>query len=183
MRIDSQAAADFVSLLTSHQDALRVFIISKIPGSPDVNDILQEVNITLWEKRESFEQGTNFTAWAYKVASYKVLNHIKKLRNSKELVFGDGLESLLTQEIPTPPPEMLSAKLTALTQCMKSIKPRHRELLEARYSGSPEDMRQFSSESKRSRGSLRITLSRLRASLRDCVSTRLATITTEESAS
>ncbi len=45
MRLDSQATSEFVGLLTSHQDALRSYIITQIPGSSDVPDILQEVNI------------------------------------------------------------------------------------------------------------------------------------------
>jgi len=42
---------EFVSLLTDHQEVMRSYIISLIPGSPDVRDVLQEVNIVLWEKK------------------------------------------------------------------------------------------------------------------------------------
>lgn len=173
MPIDSKATADFVSLLTRHQDVLRVYIISQVPGSADVYDILQEVNITLWEKRDDFKMGTNFGAWAYKIAFYKVINYKKKLKNSKALVFGENLEEMLAEEISAPSPELLNSKLDALKRCLSDLKPKHRELLEARYSGCPENMNQFSTDNRRSRGSLRVTLSRLRASLRDCVRKRL----------
>ena len=49
----------YVSLMTKNQGNLRAFIISLMPGSPDVADVLQE---TLWQKRHKFEIGTNFLA-------------------------------------------------------------------------------------------------------------------------
>jgi len=33
---------------------MRSYIISLLPGSPDVRDVLQEVNIVLWEKMNDF---------------------------------------------------------------------------------------------------------------------------------
>mgnify|MGYP000113776971 CR=1 FL=1 len=36
----------------------------KMPGMDGVDDVLQETNVVLWEKRATFEPGTNFRAWA-----------------------------------------------------------------------------------------------------------------------
>ncbi|MFM1560763.1 MAG: hypothetical protein ACKJSK_15730 [Roseibacillus sp.] len=41
----------YVKLMTEHQGNLRAFIVSLMPGSPDVGDVLQESNAALWEKR------------------------------------------------------------------------------------------------------------------------------------
>ena len=41
---------EFVSLLTDHQEVIRAYIITQIPGCSEVRDILQEVNMLLWEK-------------------------------------------------------------------------------------------------------------------------------------
>ncbi|MFT5633595.1 MAG: RNA polymerase sigma-70 factor (ECF subfamily) [Rubritalea sp.] len=38
----------FIKLLTEHQANLRAFIVSLMPGSPDVADVLQETNVILW---------------------------------------------------------------------------------------------------------------------------------------
>jgi RNA polymerase sigma-70 factor (ECF subfamily) len=37
----------FVKLMTKHQGNLRAFIISLMPGSPNVADVLQETNAVL----------------------------------------------------------------------------------------------------------------------------------------
>ena len=38
----------FIKLLTEHQANLRAFIVSLMPGSPDVADVLQETNVIPW---------------------------------------------------------------------------------------------------------------------------------------
>jgi RNA polymerase sigma-70 factor (ECF subfamily) len=58
---DPHRIQQFVALLTDHQETLRSYIISQLPGSPDVRDVLQEVNITLWERRDDFEGGVQFS--------------------------------------------------------------------------------------------------------------------------
>lgn len=60
----------YVKLMTEHQGNLRAFIVSLMPGSPDVADVLQETNAALWQKREKFEPETNFTAWAFHLRGF-----------------------------------------------------------------------------------------------------------------
>lgn len=63
-------------------------------------DILQEVNIVLWEKRKSFKPGSNFGAWACTVARYKVLEHRRaEARRNGFLVFNDELSRALGADI------------------------------------------------------------------------------------
>lgn len=66
---------EYVKLMTDHQWPLRGFILSLMPGSPDVGDVLQETNLVLWQKRRQFKLGTNFFAWACRIARYEVMHH------------------------------------------------------------------------------------------------------------
>jgi hypothetical protein len=59
----SPGKGEFSQLLASHQDVLIWFIRSLLPGSPDVDDILQETNLVLWKKWDPFETGTSFLNW------------------------------------------------------------------------------------------------------------------------
>ena len=78
---------------------IRAYIITQIPGSPDVRDILQEVNVVLWEKRGTFKEGTNFGAWACTVARYKVLEHRRKeARHAGLFLFNDELSEFLGEK-------------------------------------------------------------------------------------
>ena len=44
----------FISELTGHQEVIHAFLISLLPGVPDVDDILQRTNLVLWGKRAQF---------------------------------------------------------------------------------------------------------------------------------
>lgn len=63
----------FVRLLVSHQAALHAFVLALLPGDPDADDVVQEVNTSIWQKREEFTVGTNFKAWMFTVARFKVM--------------------------------------------------------------------------------------------------------------
>ena len=55
MSSDAQQQAEFVGEITHHQSALRAYIISLMPGISGTKDVLQETNLTLWEKRRRYE--------------------------------------------------------------------------------------------------------------------------------
>ncbi|NWK55804.1 sigma-70 family RNA polymerase sigma factor [Verrucomicrobiaceae bacterium N1E253] len=168
-----QISQEFVSLLTDHQEVIRSYIISQVPGSPDVRDILQEVNIRLWEKMNDFQLGTNFGAWACTVAYYKILDYRKKQKRNGFLIFNDELCETLAKEAEERHPEQFEQKRQALQQCLKQLSQANQELIQARYEDSSNNMAQISQTSGRSRASLRVTLSRLRATLRQCINKRL----------
>lgn len=80
MSLHSEKTHEFIKLLTGHQSALRAFIVSLMPGSPDVQDVLQDTNVVIWEKMDSFEPGTNFKAWVFTIARNMVKAQLKKNR-------------------------------------------------------------------------------------------------------
>ena len=92
----------FIQLLTSHQEVLRSYITSMLPNYQDVSDVLQDVNVKLWERQNTFEIGTNFGAWACTLARYSVLSHRSKLKRQGWLLRCLGLHSGSLQR-PKPP--------------------------------------------------------------------------------
>ena len=76
---NDNASAEFVSLLTGHQRKLYSFILSLLRNPSDADDVLQETNLVLWQKCNEFEPGTNFGAWAFRVAQFQVMAHRKKM--------------------------------------------------------------------------------------------------------
>ena len=165
----------FVSLLTDHQEIIRSYIITQIPGSPDVRDVLQEANIVLWEKMDRFEPGTNFGAWACTIAHYKVLEYRKKkAKQDGFLIFNDELSESLAGECSGREPAVLEGKRIALDHCLAKLSDQNRALLAARYNSCRGDLERVSTETGRSRGSLRVTLSRLRETLRECIQRQLS---------
>ncbi len=171
---DPRRTHEFVSLLTDYQETIRSYIISQLPGSPDVRDVLQEVNIVLWERMKDFELGTNFGAWACTIAYYKILDHRKKLKRNGFLIFNEELCRSLAAESEDREPAALEARRRALQICLGRLSPENRGFLDARYASARGEMDQVAVETGRSRASLRVTLSRLRSFLRRCIDQTLA---------
>lgn len=106
------------------------------------------------------------------MAYYKILDYRKKRKKYGFLVFNEELASVLKTEYELSEPDILEAKRSALQHCQK-LSEKERALLQARYASPSGEMARVSDETGRSRASLRVTLSRLRAGLRDCISKRL----------
>lgn len=164
---------DFVQLLTGHQELLRIFIHSLLPNHPDIMDLVQETNLVLWEKRNEFQPGSNFAAWARQIARNKVMNHCKKLRKRGFQVLDESTLQRMVEEAEPVGTEELEARRQTLASCLEQLTPENRLLLRARYT-SADEMKRHSLRLGRSHESLRVTLFRLRNWLRDCMDHHLS---------
>ncbi|MES2658732.1 MAG: sigma-70 family RNA polymerase sigma factor [Verrucomicrobiota bacterium] len=164
--------AEFVCEIARHQGALHAFIISMIPGLDGVEDVLQETNIVLWNKRGTFEPGTNFRAWAFSIARYKAMNHRQKRARQGMEVLSDDLLELLSSEFEERA-DQVDDRVRALEKCLRRLNTPEMDLIEQRYySGTTMD--HLAERSNRSLDSLRVTLFRIRAALRKCINAELA---------
>ena len=68
----SERMDEFVTLLGQNERRLFVYLKSRMPCNNDADDLLQETNLIPWREFDSFEFGTNFTAWAYRIAENQV---------------------------------------------------------------------------------------------------------------
>lgn len=162
----------FVSLLTQHQGSLRAFIISMMPGQSGVEDVLQETNLTLWEKRDRFEIGTNFTAWSFAIARFSVLEHRRKLRRDGRIIFSDELLDKLAPPEEVLQPESLQARHDALEACLGKLSPDQREMIDRRYKKGT-SLEDYSAEIGKTANSVRVALFRVRNGLRRCIQREL----------
>lgn len=168
---DPRSLQEFVKLITDHQYAIRGFILSLMPGSPDVGDVLQETNLVLWRKRKQFELGTNFLAWASSIARYEVMHHRERVQRHVHLPFSDELLNVLAEK------SGISAsqenRLVALEGCLEKLSEKHRGIVEQRYTPG-RSLEAHAEAIGTSAGSLRVTLHRIRQSLKRCVEQTLA---------
>jgi RNA polymerase sigma-70 factor (ECF subfamily) len=71
---DKQSFDDrFLRLLLKNHYKIYAYILAFTHNTNDADDVMQDVSTILWKKFNKFKAGTNFTAWAVKVARYKVL--------------------------------------------------------------------------------------------------------------
>ncbi|MFD0896069.1 sigma-70 family RNA polymerase sigma factor [Luteolibacter ambystomatis] len=164
--------SEFIREITMAQPAIAAYVRALLPGYPDYMDILQEVNITLWQKRGNFRDGTHFKAWAFQVARFHVMHVRRKLAvDNKRRMFSEEFTEWLA-EAANHVDESLDQKLTTLQDCLGQLRPKDRELLSIRYSrrGSIEN---YARQHQRNAGTVRATLRRLREILLRCVQDKL----------
>jgi len=158
---------EFVALLKESQAALYACILSLLPDRVAAHDVLQETNMTLWNKAGDFELGTNFLAWASRIARYHVLNHRKKQRRDR-LVFDEGLFAELCerQSLRT---DDASAYAEGLAECLGRLREDQRSLLEQRYSPGG-SVKRIAEERGQTVGAVSQMLYRIREALLNCIS-------------
>ncbi len=163
----------FVQLVVSHQAALHAFVLALLPGDPDADDVVQEVNTSLWKKRGEFEMGTNFKAWMFSVARFKVMALWRD--NKRRKVWAVPEETLLSlaedaQEVCYDGAEDL--RHAALRQCIQQLRPADRGLILRRYF-EDYSLKQMAQEVGRKAENLKGSLHRIRLSLRGCVNRKI----------
>lgn len=172
MSLQSQETRDFVRLLISHQPALRGFIISMMPGSSDIQDVLQDTNVVIWEKMESYKPGTNFRAWTFAIAKNVMRSHHNRLKRDCKPEFDENLTDLIADTWFQRESAELSQKEVAFDHCLRTLDQEEWALINARYSRH-DSLEAHAAATSRPASTLRASLCRIREKLRACVSRRI----------
>jgi RNA polymerase sigma-70 factor, ECF subfamily len=161
----------FVQLLTANQSLLYAYIRSLLPDSQSVQDVLQETNMVLWRRSEEFEAGTNFIAWACKVAYFQVLAFYRDNKRDS-MVFNVELVSMLAKQNE----EKLAGSQDLqriLSRCLAKLPEQSRRLIQERYAPGA-SVQSIAKEQGRSVGAVSQMLYRIRQLLQECVQKTLA---------
>lgn len=70
----SPELSEYIALISKHQTAIHAFIRSMVDTPADAEDIAQEMNIAIWSGVHRFKPGTNFYAYATRIAYSKVVD-------------------------------------------------------------------------------------------------------------
>jgi RNA polymerase sigma-70 factor (ECF subfamily) len=163
---DPAVTRNFVELMTQYQGRLYGYILT-LSGDPDAaNDVLQEANIVLWKQWNQFEPGSNFKAWAFRIAHFQFMAYRQKKIRDKVL-YSDDLLSMLACEAKEVD-ECYEQRAAALEKCLARMSPRSREAIQLRYADEQKvcDMAQKLS---RNENAVYQILFRARKWLIDCV--------------
>ena len=157
---------EFIELLTGAQSPVFGYILSLTHDHAKAQDILQETNVTLWRKADTFEPGTNFTAWACRTAYFHVLNHRRKA-NREQLVFDEDVLDYLAERQETRATASQD-RVSILRSCLEKLPDDQRKLIDERYEpgGSVQEIAKAAGKSV---GSISQALYRIRATLQRCV--------------
>lgn len=130
MELDQQNL-EFMQLYSKAVPDVRAFLRKLLPSWHDVDEVLQETTIVLWKKFDSFEKGSNFTAWACVIARYEVLTYKRKKARDKH-VFSDELLEIISEEA-LEQEEVLLHERDALKTCLSKLQDKQRKVLVSVY--------------------------------------------------
>lgn len=156
----------FLELLTAHDRALGLYVHGLVPRDAAAEDILQQTKMLLWKHFDEFAAGTNFLAWARKIAFHQILTHRRKNKRAHLPLDEEALEALgaavseLAQEA--------SPRHEALRVCLGRLPNEHRQLVTLRYFDEL-DIAQIAAKVKRTEAAVYRALSRVRMTLMECV--------------
>jgi len=121
----------FIKLYLANERRIYGYVRALVPNWSDVDDLIQEIASVMWAKFGDFERGTNFSAWALRIAHFQVLNYCKNKKRNR-LCFSDStLESLsdrIENHEQTP-----DERLNGLKHCLEKLPDNERTLIQMRY--------------------------------------------------
>ena len=124
---------DFERLIRENRAQLHGFVLSLVANNSDAEDLLQQICLILWEKRQQFEPDSNFLAWARKICRYQALNHWRKEKaRPAEQQFDERLVNMIHERSEEREREFIRHR-RALQNCLTKLHDRHREVIESFY--------------------------------------------------
>ena len=160
-----------VPLLMRHERQIFAYIYTLVPHRHDAEDILQETCLTIYDKFQEFTPGTDFLAWAMRIAWWKVRQARQKYARSK-VVFNDEVLEAVAHTAETMQEET-SAMQICLAQCLQKLNERDRRMILTRYERGS-GVERAAMVSGRSLQAAYKALMRIKQVLHDCVTNSMS---------
>lgn len=168
----SKQSEFFVQQLTEHQNRLYGYIYSLVGDHSRAADVIQETNLVLWRKIDEFQPEKQFLPWAFSIARYQVLAHLRDKKRDKFLL-DDSLAETLSAKV-----EAAAAKTdlvqSALKDCIGKLSAGNQQLIDGFYFRS-QSINDLATRFNKNAGAIKTALLRVRRQLAECVEKRVAT--------
>lgn len=163
--------AVFDRLVTEHQQRIYYFIRSMVFNPEDAKDTLQDVNMVLYRKKENYEPGTNFKAWAFTIARFECLSYLSRYKKKQWTTLDTGLLESLADGAEEKASDV-DDWLAALKQCVLKLSDEAKFLIQSRYQQRL-PLEHTAQQLQTSIGAIKQKLFRARKQLKECVMRRL----------
>ncbi len=171
MTDDDKPADLFLQLFIRHEPELRAFVRASLPGSSDVDDVMQEVSLVAWKKFSTLTDVAIFPRWACLITRFEILKFRRKCARNR-LVLDDATIELLVAEGAEEMPRR-KQQLAVLDECMNKLPEERRKLVLAAYSRET-TIKNLAQQLGKTEHSLYQLLARIRHQLLLCLQRTLA---------
>lgn len=168
--MSDHAQEQFTRLWTQAHPAIAGYVAAVVTDPHAADDVLQEVALTLLRKFAEYDPARPFTAWAMGVAKTAILTERRdrtrawtRLRPATV----ESLEQVWQEVLPT-----VDARRGALSECLRGVTGRSRDLLALRYEEAVEPQ-DIADRLGMTAVAVRVALSRVRAALQTCIEKRM----------
>jgi RNA polymerase sigma-70 factor, ECF subfamily len=169
-RVSRQAR--YIELLNKSQSRLFGYLYANVLNMADTEDLYQQVALLLWEKFDTFTPGTDFGAWAIRVAELTIKNFVRSKRRSRMLFSEDVMQRIADRQLQITP-DTVAARTDALQKCLTRLPKMDRELVEQCYAGDYK-VKDVAEQEGRSTGAVYTALCRIRQALLACIERTVA---------
>lgn len=172
-----QTYARFVALLAAQERRVRLFVRSLMPGSQEIDDVMQNVGLACWNKFGQFapasdeSAGDEFARWACVVARFEVLRHRRSCARDRLRLSEDTIRLLAADAEDRLP--QAERERQAIGRCLDGLPDPDRRLLLSVYTPG-ESVAALAAEWGEDAKRLYRQVDRLRRAIADCVRSRLA---------
>ncbi len=110
---------EFVRLLGQNQRRIFIFVMSMVLNLNDAEEIIQETNLLLWREFDKFQLGTNFSAWACRVAFNRTMALAQRRRRDPAGIHPRILEAVAAES--TAEADYLEERARLLAHCIEKL--------------------------------------------------------------
>lgn len=171
--VQDGTATEFMDLFLANQSAIYAFLRSLLPYNTEPEDIFQQVALTLWSKRESYNpEFGDFRAWAIGIAKNHVRNfNRQQSRQRRMFIFSPDILERVSDGWQRLDDEW-GNRQSALAACIQKLSAPDRQVLHRYYSESVSPQGLAEEEGMPLRSWYR-KIQRLRKVLLECISKTL----------
>ncbi len=160
-------------ILTQNRGWLKAYVLTMTGDPGAAEDLVQDVFMVAFRKRNEFERGTNFGGWLREIARRVCLDHGKKksrrlnLNQVAKKRLQEAASALRERQLD---PALQEEKRSRLVKCLSKLNHNLQHILSLRY-GEGKSLNHIATLTARSVTAVGVSLFRARTTLADCIRT------------
>lgn len=174
-RIREGSADAFSELVRKHQRLVRSFVARHVGVLGEADELSQDVFVAAFRSIDRYQGRGSTAAWLIGIARHHVLTHLRNKQKTQPVSLEHAINTIQLQCLDDDvfESETEQQRLDALQSCIESLGSAQRDVVRSFYFEG-DSAEEIGVRFNKSAGTIRMTLLRIRNSLRNCIAGRMA---------